>query len=352
MSKPTAAAHLPGAGVARRNVIGYLFAGACLVWVFHDVGFGEMFRNIGSMNWWYIGAAIGFDIAGYVCQGWRWALLLHPKGRLSALRATQAIYAALFVNEILPLRAGEALRIHLVSRWLGMRYAVIISSVLVERFFDGIWLALAAAAAVLLVPLPRFLVDAEEILAAIMVLSTVLFVYLVMRKQRTGGEAVPVSGLRGAVSRIIGSLASGVKEIGRSRYFYASLGGSGGLLAFQILAFWLVLRAYGIPLPFWQGAAVVLILHLGTAIPSAPSNLGTYQFFTVVGLTQFGVEKTIATGFSVVVFLILTIPLWVIGVYAFGRAGLTLPMIRQFRAHDSDQPPVELAARPDVPSDH
>jgi glycosyltransferase 2 family protein len=348
MSRTPSGVEGPAAVASRRNLIGYLIAGGCLVWVFHDVDFGGLFRDIGSANWWWIAVAIGFDIASYVCQGWRWALLLHPKGRLSTLRATQAIYAGLFVNEILPLRAGEVLRIYLASHWLGTSFAVVVASVLVERFFDGIWVVLAAAATVLVVPLPRFLVDAEEILAAIMVVSTGVFVWLVMRKRLAAEEGVPRAWWVGAFSRLVGSLATGVREIGRSTYLYVSLAGSCGVLAFQILAFWFVLRAYSILLPFWQCAAVVLILHLGTAIPGAPSNLGTYQFFTVVGLTQFGVEKTTAAGFSVAVFLILTIPLWAIGVVAFGRAGLSLQMVRRLRLRDRqpDVDPAPLSGNP------
>jgi hypothetical protein len=72
----------------------------------------------------------------------------------------------------------------------------------------------------------------------------------------------------------------------------------------------------------------LLIVHLGTAIPNAPANVGTYQFFCVVGLTLFGVEKTLATGFSVVVFLLLTVPLWIIGFFALSRSGMTLSTIR------------------------
>jgi len=63
------------------------------------------------------------------------------------------------------------------------------------------------------------------------------------------------------------------------------------------------MRAYGLGLSFWVGAAVFLILHFGTALPNAPSNVGTYQFFTVLGLTLFGIDKTTATGFSVTAIL-------------------------------------------------
>jgi hypothetical protein len=78
----------------------------------------------------------------------------------------------------------------------------------------------------------------------------------------------------------------------------------------------------------WEGAAVLLIVHFGTAIPNAPSNIGTYQFFTVLGLMLFGVDKTTATGFSVAVFVILTVPLWVIGFIAVSRTGMSFRDIR------------------------
>ncbi len=64
-------------------------------------------------------------------------------------------------------------------------------------------------------------------------------------------------------------------------------------------------------------------------MPNAPSNVGTYQFFTVLGLMLFDVDKTVAAGFSVAVFLILTVPLWIIGLFALGQTGLTLRMVRE-----------------------
>jgi hypothetical protein len=39
------------------------------------------------------------------------------------------------------------------------------------------------------------------------------------------------------------------------------------------------------------GAVVYLIVRLGTAVPNAPANVGTYQFFTVAGLTHFSVRR-------------------------------------------------------------
>jgi len=135
-------------------VPGYAIAALCLVWVLKDIRIRELIGSITTISWWWVAGAVLFDILSYVCQGMRWGLLLHPIGRISTIRATQAVYAGLFVNEILPMRLGEVLRTYLVSRWAPARFAAVIPSILVERFFDAIWLALAFGITVLVVPLP------------------------------------------------------------------------------------------------------------------------------------------------------------------------------------------------------
>ncbi len=343
-----------------KTAAGYLIAAAALAWVFHDADPAEIVRGVGAIHWDWVAAAVGFDILSYLCQGLRWSLFLHPTGRISMWETTQAVYAGLFANEILPLRVGEVLRIYLVRRRLECGLGAVVSSVLVERFCDAIWLGLAVGVTILFVPLPRYLMGAEEVLAAIVLCGTAVFVYLVARqegaaavgsatKARAAGPSGKAAGfswrlsLRGGrlssgqntiasgrkrVSSGLGELATGLRRIGRSRYFYGGLLLSGMLLWFQVVAFWMVLRAYGLRLSFWEGAAVLLIVHLGTAVPSAPSNLGTYQFFVVVGLTLLGVAKPVAAGFSVVVFVILTAPLWVLGLLAVARTGLSWRNLR------------------------
>lgn len=324
-----------GAAVAGKSrsktALGYAVAAVCLAWVFHDVRAGGIFKAVGNMQWKWVAVAVAFDVGGYFCQGKRWALLLRHCGPISARRATQAIYAGLFVNEILPLRAGEAVRSWLVAKWLKTSFTSVFSSLLVERFLDAIWLALAAGITVWLVPLPGYLVDAEGILTALVIAGAALFLIAVLRGGRTGKETRS-AGPR----RHLGDLAAGIASIGRSRLLYASFGISALMLASQVASYWLVMRAYGLNLSPWHGAAVFLIVRLGTIIPAAPSNIGTYQFFTVAGLAIFGVDKTLATGFSIVVFLILTVPLWAIGIFAFARAGLSLGDVRAGKFGEQD----------------
>jgi hypothetical protein len=72
----------------------------------------------------------------------------------------------------------------------------------------------------------------------------------------------------------------------------------------------------------------LLILRLGTTMPNAPANVGSFQFFSVLALRLFGVEKTVAVGVSIVYFISLTIPLWILGLLAIAGTGLSLATMR------------------------
>ncbi|MCK6561858.1 flippase-like domain-containing protein [candidate division KSB1 bacterium] len=312
-----------------KQALGYFIAAVCLVWVFHDIHARRLWHSFTHLNWWLIGVAIFFDILSYYCQGLRWELLLRSLGKISSMRTTQAIYAGLFTNEIVPLRVGELVRAYLVSRWLPAAFVSVIPSMAVERLFDGVWLALAIGVAAFFVPLPHDLLAAEEILGVLVLMAISLFVYLVFGKPRVRSEK-KISAWKPlrTITRFVEHLANEVRSIGASRFSYVAMLVSAFILVFQIIAFWLVMRACGLQLSFWAGAVVLLIVHIGTAIPNAPSNIGTYQFFTVVGLQLFGIDKTLATAFSVVVFIVLTIPLWLLGLLAISQSGMTLATIR------------------------
>lgn len=309
-----------------KQVAGYLFALAGLAWVLHDVHLRQLVAHLTIRDWRWASAAIIADIFAFISQGWRWSLLLNPLGKISTLRATQAIYAGLFTNEVLPLRAGELVRAFLVSRWLPSAFAGVIGSIAVERLLDGIALALCLGAAAVFVPLPPSIALTADIFGIVVITGALALGFFVYRYgRRSAQEAKPA----GHVRSFLRSLLAGSHSIITSGNLWPASGISFLVLGFQSLAFWLMMPACGLKLPIWTGAIVFFIVHLGTAIPNAPANIGSYQFFTALGLTLFGVDKAAAAGFSIVVFLVLTIPLWIIGFLALTASGMNLRRVRQ-----------------------
>jgi uncharacterized protein (TIRG00374 family) len=315
-----------------KSILGWSVGIACLAWVLHDIHVERLLHDVGRIQWAWIVAAVVLDIVSYYAQGVRWRLLLAPLGRITSLQTTQAIYVGLFTNEILPLRIGEVVRTYLVSRRLSTGFMTVVPSLLVERFFDGVWLAAGIATTALLVELPPSLTDAANILGiAVLMAAAVLTIVVFRRSAIRHLSSQSVAGKQGIGTKIMAffdKIGAGIRQIGFSRFFWGSFAVSSLIVVSQILSFWFVMIAYGIKISLWAGAAVLLIEHLGTTIPNAPSNIGTYQFFTVLGLSLFGIDKTTASGFSMVVFIVLTLPLWLFGFFALLKSGMTLKQIR------------------------
>jgi glycosyltransferase 2 family protein len=337
-------ANAPGRGVRQTRVrlaLVYTFATACLVWVFHDVHPRQLLAAMSIAHWWFVALAIIIDILTYVLQGIRWKLLLAPVGRLSSLRATQGIYAGLLVNELVPLRFGEFVRAFLVSRWLSSRFTMVLPSMVVERFLDAVWLTTSIGVAAIFLPLPEALIKASDVLGGIVLLASLLFLWMVFRQEHNverGKYGFPPLILK-RLSPFASQFAAGLREIGASYRLYLAALLSAAMLACQALALWFMLVACSIELPLWAGAVVLLVIRLGTAIPNAPANLGSFQFFSVLALNLlFSVEKTVAAAFSITCFLALTVPLWILGLLAISRTGMTLSTIRLGAAYTPNSP--------------
>lgn len=309
----------------------YLVAAAGLAWVLHDVAWAKLLKNVAGLDWRWVALGVLADVASYVSQAVRWRLLLRPLGDISVLQATQAVYAGLFVNEVAPFHLGEIARAYPVSRWLAAPLVSVVPSMALERLFDGLWLAAGMGLTAILVPLPRNLIEAGDIFGLSVLVLTAFLIYLLVRKAGAPRPDRPIKARSRAVRWIAANLrklVSGLRLIGLSRLSAAAFALSFPVVAFQAFSFWFIMIGYGLRLSFWIGGAVFLIVRFGSVIPGAPGNLGLYQVFCVLGLTLFGVDKTTSAGFSIVVFILLSAPLWALGALALGRTGLTLATLQ------------------------
>ncbi len=299
----------------------WLFAAACLALALRGVDGRAFLQGLAGIHWGWVAAGIAFDVLSYVSQGWRWRMLLEPGGRLSTLKATQAIYAGLFTNEVLPLRLGEVVRAYLASRWTGLGLSAIAPTLALERLMDGLWLVAGVAAATVFVPLPGYLQTGAWLLAAMLAAGVIALIVLLVRK--------PAHPPRTRLGMLLREMSGQVREASRTGALWRSAAASGMLLGGQILAFWCIQRACSLPPGLLVAAVVLLVVRLGTVIPNAPANVGSYQFFVVVGLSLFGVDRSAAAVFSVVVFVLLTVPLWALGFLAIRASGTTFAQLRR-----------------------
>lgn len=310
-------------------ILGYVLAIACLAWVLRDFHVVKALRQIANVNWKWVVLGIALDILSYGVQAVRWKLLLTPFGRVRLTHSIRAVFAGLFANFVLPLRPGEVLRSYLLSNSDEISFGRVLGSVGVERLVDLVIATASLGVVSLFVDLPRRFDRMADILGVITLILVSIVVGLILYLEIKLGDNPPEETVRpGFKGRAMGAL-SALHAMGTAPSFYPALFMSALMPLCQVAALWAMMRSYGLNLPFLAAVVVVFIINLGISLPNAPANIGSYQFFCVLGLSVFDVEKTTATGFSIFAFLMLTLPIAMLGFAALFRSGLSLRSMRE-----------------------
>jgi uncharacterized protein (TIRG00374 family) len=311
----------------------------CLVWSLRDVKLGALKDDLATMNWWWVGLAVAADIAVYCWHAWRWSLLLHPIEPVTFWQTVRAIYVGLFANEVLPFRAGEVLRCYLMSRWTPLPFSVSLSSALIERIFDGIWLCLCLVLALNIVPHHghlRYLRDTGYLMAVLVFVGAALLAVAMFRRHQTHAA---LSGDAARWKRVLRVLIDDLSLIGHSRYLYFAFFQSLPYLLLQVIPIYASFKGYGFDdLTIRDAFALMVILRMGSAVPQAPGNLGLFQFLTKTSLVRiFYVVPVEAERFSLVLWGIVTLPLLIAGAVALSVTGARIGELRRAARIERDQ---------------
>jgi uncharacterized protein (TIRG00374 family) len=264
----------------------------------------------------------------------RWGVLLGPLaavGRRSLLSATSMGFAA---NMLLPLRAGEVLRPWLLARKEGLPFAPTVATVAVERLLDMATLLFFFGIATLSLPLPPewrrygwfFLGVFAALLGGLVLL------------QRFPGETVAVLSRltkplpHAASERLllaVHQFADGLASLKSAAAIAVALLYSLAVWLALAVTFGLGLSALDLPVPWLRGAlSVTAIVAIAVSIPGGPGFIGMFQVGCEVALGLYGIEKSIAFGYSVVVHVLQFASTVAIGLYFFLRENVTLKEIR------------------------
>jgi uncharacterized protein (TIRG00374 family) len=300
-------------------VLTYAVSIASLVWALSGYDFSQIKLAILSVRWGWVLLAVVLELAVYVLQGWRWLTLLRPIARLGLWETVHAIYIGLFASDVLPLRPGEIIRGYLLAIWGEIPFSLILTSMVIERVLDGIWLVAAFWISASLMTMPRALVDFAQVLSAGVLALAALFLYILFHKQHA--HSFLSSQTWG--QKFLHVLDQ-IHQLGNWR----SLGGAFGITflywILQILPVWALFHSYDMDLSIWHASVVLVIKAIGTVIPSAPGNLGVFQSVVKLALTLFGVEPNVAFELSVLLWAVVTLPPLIVGFVAVLLTGLSL----------------------------
>jgi len=285
---------------------------ASLIWTLRGAHLSELGNDLAEMNWWWVGGAVVADVCVYLWHGVRWQTLLRPVVHLKYWEPVRSIYVGLFANEVLPFRVGEVLRCYLLARNRQLPLSVSLTSALIERVFDGIWLTICIVLMLRWIPFPRalrYLVDGGYVLGAAVLVAGVLLGVAMFLPHKTH-EA-----LRGTRwQKQFRVFMDDLELMGHSRSLITSFLQSLPYLLLMIVPIFATFRGYGFDLSLGAAFVLMVVLRLGTVVPQAPGNLGLFQFLVKESLEKlFNVVPAEAARFSLVLWGVVTLPLLIGG---------------------------------------
>ncbi|MCK5407576.1 MAG: flippase-like domain-containing protein, partial [Candidatus Krumholzibacteria bacterium] len=93
---------------------------------------------------------------------------------------------------------------------------------------------------------------------------------------------------------------------------------------FATMGIYYCLMAIGMELPFFASVVLIVVISLGSMIPSAPAYIGTMQYACIIGLAIFSVDKSEALAYSTLYHATQFFPITIAGLYYAWRSSIRL----------------------------
>ncbi len=307
-------------------ILAYTCAIGSLVWVFHSFDYHLFEQDIRTLHWGWVAAGIILNLLVYLLEAWRWATLLRPAEIVPVSECAKAVFVGQVANAALPFKAGEIVRCYLLSFWTDTPLSLALTSYAISRVMDGICLAVGFYLVTIGLDVPehlheRFAIwrDGAFILAIAVAVLSAVFLYVLFRREHATSF---VSGNKWA--KRFSHLMHEIHQLGDSKTLGQALAISVLYLALPMLSVWCLFQAYSFDFGLLSAGIVLVIIHMGTMVPNAPGNIGSFQFFATVALAIVEAEPSAAANFSVILYLALNIPQIAVGALVLLFTGLNL----------------------------
>ena len=298
-------------GARLMNMLGLLISIGALIWLARQFDLAELAASLRALNPLVLAPVPLLVLASFILRAQRWRLLVEHEPPIRYWHSFRALMIGYLLNNVLPARAGDFARALELGRTEKMSRTKVFATLVAERVVD-LAATLAILSLVLLAypALPAWLKQAGiavAMLAAAAILVLLLahlagpkrlprMVALLTRylPSRIGNklDAMTLSALEGI---------AGMFRPGRAVGFISL---TAVLWVIEVAVVFMTAQSMGLPLPPGNALFVLLVLAIGSMVPSSPGFVGTYEFFGVAALAQLGLLGAQALAFVVLLHVI------------------------------------------------
>jgi hypothetical protein len=299
---------------------------------------------------------VGLLIASKAVHARKWQRLLAGVGNVRLSDALPVFWTSMATNNLIPLRAGDVLRVQVLAQRTGLRRGGIVASLFTERLLDGV--AFIAIIAAVLAIQGRTSDLNLWVLVALIAFTALVVATIAAARARPGPEIersplvrlVPAR-FRADAAEFVPHVIDGLRPLGEPR--------SGGTVTGLALVAWLLEgaayiswgEAFRLEAGFTALILVMVAVNVASSITLLPANLGLYELTAVGVLRAAGEGPSQAAAFAVGTHLIVIATVTLIGLGAMLYLRLSPAEIFYLRhpdeADSSQQPAAATSGRRD-----
>lgn len=302
----------------KKQFWGTLVAIALLAYCVKDVKLSEIKSLASEINYIYLILATVANFLFIICKGLRWRVIISQQKNIKPIRAISLYSAGQIINIMMPMLTGQVGRLFLFSRAEGIRKTVLFSTIILEILFDAISLVVFLFVTSLAFAFPQEYRSLSLILVLItvgvlVVLYTILHWQLKLEGFGRKHFRDRAPGFYITMMKFLRSFNKGMVMLRSSQHVIGSMAYSLLSWAVHTLVIYLLLKAFGITLPYGAAAAIMILNTLAVMIPITPGNAGTFELAVSSSLIAFSVGRGDAVMFALVLHLLDLLPIVVMG---------------------------------------
>lgn len=256
---------------------------------------------------------LAIGILGLFVRSIRWYYLLSPQKKVSLLSLVSATCVGQAANSLFPFRAGDLVQAYFLGRKEKISKSAVFSTVVLERLTDLIFLILIFFLISFFFVLPK---EINIIALIVIIFGLAVFFTLLLKfekqTEKLGRKIISLFSIRltERFTQLFRSFVTGFKVLRQRhlllRIFFISI-----ILWFIYISIvYVMFFAFNMKLPFSAAIFFLGIVGVSVTIPSSPGYVGTWEFFGVLALSFYQINKELALSFTLVHHLVSL--LWVI----------------------------------------
>ena len=270
---------------------------AFTAWAFRDTHWAEQWASLKAAHYLWVLPYFGFLTCIHLCRTLRWGCLLSGLGRVPFRPLNDASAIGFMMLLVLPFRLGEFARPFLIAQRTQIRRSAAMTTVVLERITDGVFVALLLRGLLFFVPAGapeiRLVRIGANVMFSIFFGGFLFLLFAAWHRDRAValvrtavGWASP--GLADKVASVVDSFVGALKHLASPLQLLAFFAWTLAYWCINGLGMWLLAtRGFDLPLSLFQGYVLLCVLVVGVMIPAAPGMMGTFQAAIRVGLVLF-----------------------------------------------------------------